>query len=284
MKAVGRKSLRQIVAEHPFPEFTHWWNVGQEFLSFMSEAIVSQWSELLHNDGDLLTVRRYFSDYLRIVYGKETNEALVNEFTAQSNDSSPIQSGEFDGLSYALYRSAFELIEKHSNQYEYPLERERRLFTKRVGRIFFAQVRNHLDLDLPAGLDNEQDFDKLKVCIQRLGAFLKEQRYCRDYFDFRFTLEAEIDGEQVSQSAPDFLDNLKRNGIAYAIYEMGYPVILPSAVYLYHTIGEAQHHSSRTIEELFALVGLEAREMPGFDPSDYPPNSVVELWSIMGSP
>lgn len=277
-------NLGQIVAEHPFPEYAHWWPIGQEFLSFMSEAIFSQWSELYHNDGELRIVREYCSDYLLIVYGKETNASLVDEFVSQSFSSPPIQSGEFDALSYAFYRSAFELIEQYSNEYSYPMERERRLFTRRVGRIFFTQVRNYLDLDLPASLVNEQDFKKLKGCIQRVGTFLMEQRYCRNHFDFRFTLDVEIDGSQVTQSDSDFLDSLKRNGIAYAIYEMGYPVILPSAVYLYHTIGEAQHHTSRTIEELFALVGHEAREIPGFDPSEYPPDSVVELWRIMGGP
>ncbi|MEM8681700.1 MAG: hypothetical protein AAGF97_20315, partial [Planctomycetota bacterium] len=66
----------------------------------------------------------------------------------------------------------------------------------------------------------------------------------------------------------------------YALYEMGYPVILPSAVYLYHTVGEAQHHSSRTIEELFDRVGIEARETDDFDPIGYPSDRVVELWEI----
>jgi hypothetical protein len=61
---------------------------------------------------------------------------------------------------------------------------------------------------------------------------------------------------------------------------MGYPVILPSAVYLYQTIGEAQHHSSRTIEELFARVNCDARETNDFDPTEYPSDRVVELWEI----
>ena len=73
---------------------------------------------------------------------------------------------------------------------------------------------------------------------------------------------------------------MQRNGVAYALYEMGYPVILPSAVYLYHTMGEAQHHSSRTIEELFALTGYEARETDDFDPIGHPSDRVIELWEI----
>ena len=61
---------------------------------------------------------------------------------------------------------------------------------------------------------------------------------------------------------------------------MGYPAILPSAVYLYNTMGEAQHHSSRTIEEIFDKIGYEARETDDFNPSDYPSDMVVELWEI----
>ena len=61
---------------------------------------------------------------------------------------------------------------------------------------------------------------------------------------------------------------------------MGYPIILPSAVYLYHTMGEAQHHSSRTIEELFDRIGYEARETDDFDPIGYPSDMVIELWEI----
>ena len=61
---------------------------------------------------------------------------------------------------------------------------------------------------------------------------------------------------------------------------MGYPIILPSAVYLYQTIGEAQHHSSRTIEELFARCGCTASETDDFDPTGYPSELVVELWEI----
>ena len=87
-------------------------------------------------------------------------------------------------------------------------------------------------------------------------------------------------GQSVKQSQDQTLANLNDNGLANAIYEMGYPIILPSAVYLYHTLGEAQHHSSRTIEELFDRAGCEARETDDFDPIGYPSDRVVELWEI----
>ena len=67
---------------------------------------------------------------------------------------------------------------------------------------------------------------------------------------------------------------------SFPLYEMGYPIILPSAVYLYNTLGEAQHHSSRTVEELFGRIGYVAREMDDFDPTGFPPDLVVELWEI----
>ena len=57
-------------------------------------------------------------------------------------------------------------------------------------------------------------------------------------------------------------------------------MILPSAIYLYNIIGEAQHHSSRIIEELFSRVGYEARETDDFDPTDFPSDRVVELWEV----
>jgi len=61
-------------------------------------------------------------------------------------------------------------------------------------------------------------------------------------------------------------------------------VILPSAVYLFNTIGEAQHHSSRTMEALFDAMGYEAHETRDFDPSGFPSDRVVELWEIARRP
>jgi len=46
------------------------------------------------------------------------------------------------------------------------------------------------------------------------------------------------------------------------------------------TVGDAQHHSSRTVEELFARVGYTASETHDFDPSGYPADMVVELWEV----
>lgn len=275
---MGQKTLNQIVDEQPFYDYADWWNMGQAFSRFMSEAIVSQWSSL-YQSGDLGIVRNYVSEYLNVVYGREARASLVEGFVDKTF-SRPIESGEFDALSYSFYRSAFELIECHIEKYDNSLARERRLFTKRVGKIFFKQVRNHLNLDLPTGLNDEQSFVRLKDCIQQVGAFLKTQGYLRDHFDFVFTLDVEHAGRRIVQADSKFLENLACKGIAYALYEMGYAVILPSAVYLYQTKGEAQHHSSRTIEELFELIGYEARETDDFDPTGYPSDRVIELWEI----
>jgi len=251
---VVQKHLNQIVEEQPFPDYAKWWNLGSVFSEFMSESIISQWFGLHHNNGDFRLVKNEVSEYLKVVYGRKARVSLVEDFVNKTF-SYPIQSGEFDALSYSFYRSAFQFIENHLKEYEQSLTRERRRFTKRVGKIFFQQVRHYLNLDLPIGLTYEPSFIRLKASLQNLGTFLKTQGYLRDHFDFKFDLDV-------------------------ALYEMGYPAILPSAVYLYHTIGEAQHHSSRTIEELFELMGYEARETDDFDPMGYPSNRVVELWEI----
>jgi hypothetical protein len=217
---------------------------------------------------------------LNIVYGRQASPTLVEDFVNKSY-ARPLQSGEFDAISYAYHRSAFELIENHLEEYDHSLETERRLFTKRVGKIFFRLVQTHLNLDLPLALNDEQSFSQLRNCIQRVGNFLKAQGYLRDHFRFSFTVDVKHAGSIViKQTEADFLEDLRHNGLAYGLYEMGYPVILPSAVYLYHTMGEAQHHSSRTIEELFELIGCEARETENFDPTGHPAELVVELWEI----
>ncbi|MYA78223.1 MAG: hypothetical protein F4Y17_11895 [Gemmatimonadetes bacterium] len=93
-------------------------------------------------------------------------------------------------------------------------------------------------------------------------------------------MDVEQGDTRIIQHGDEVVSRLQSGRLAHALYEMGYPVILPSAVYLYHTIGEAQHHSSRTIENLFGEVGYDARETDDFDPIGYPSELVVELWEI----
>jgi hypothetical protein len=156
----------------------------------------------------------------------------------------------------------------------------KRPFTQRVGKRFFTAVHDHLQLDLPNSLQTPAQFSQLQDNIQRVGQFLQDEGYLRDHFAFTFSVNLTYAGKTIQQTEDSFLEDLQANGVAYALYEMGYPVILPSAVYLYHTIGEAQHHSSRTIEELFDRIGCEARETDDFDPTDFPADMVVELWEI----
>lgn len=276
---MAQKTLQQSVGERPFQDYARWWRMGPTFLSFMAEAIVSPWTELRQDSGDIETVRSYVAEYLGVVYGREARAALVDQFINRSF-SEPIQSGEFDALSYAFFRSAFELIQGHTNGDEQSLARERRRFTRRVGQIFFGLLHRHLALALPDSLDDEAGFTRLKDCLQVVGRFLQTEGYLRDYFDFQFTVHVKHKGREIVQTEAEFVTQLKRHGVAYALYIMGYPVILPSAVYLYQTSGEAQHHSSRTIEELFELIGYQARETDDFDPSGYPSDRVVELWEI----
>ena len=303
------KSLELVVQERPFPEYAAWWPVGSEFTAFMSDAIVTEWKALNGNDGALDDVREYVQMYIETVYqrpvmsgqggpsgpggpdgplesfvhhgGDKARPSTKSEQSEQSEQpEQPLQSGEFDALSYAFYRSAFERIERHIDLYDHALERERRLFTVRVGKRFFERLRDHLGLDLPRGLADPDQMRQLSEGIGRVGRFLHGQGYLRSHFAFRFDVDIEHGGTRIVQHADDVIRRLQQDLPAYALYEMGYPVILPSAVYLYHTIGEAQHHSSRTIENLFGEVGYDARETDDFDPIGYPSDMVVELWEI----
>ena len=294
------KSLELVVQERPFPEYATWWPVGREFAAFMSDAIVSEWQMLKRNDGTFSDVQDYLASYMETVYGRPARSGLLETFvdlgadrmqrsaqSVQSTQSVPsaqseqtIQSGEFDALSYAFYRSAFECIARHVDRYDHALERERRLFTVRVGKLFFGRLRDHLALDLPGGLDARDQMSRLSEGIDRVGGFLHDQGYLRSHFAFRFDVDIEHGGMRIEQHPDEAILRLQNDQPAYALYEMGYPIILPSAVYLYHTLGEAQHHSSRTIENLFAEVGYDARETDDFDPIGYPADMVVELWEI----
>lgn len=312
------KPLELAVQERPFPEYAAWWPVGSEFTTFMSDAIVTEWRELNRNDGALEDVREYVETYIKTVYHRPARDGLLESFvdhagsgsarsmqptryapsesvqsaqpvrsvqsapsnSTPSNSAQPMQSGEFDALSYAFYRSAFERIERHIDLYDHELERERRLFTVRVGKRFFDRLRDHLALDLPGDLADPDQLRQLSEGIGRVGRFLHDQGYLRSHFAFRFDVDIEHGGTRIAQRADDVIGRLREDRPAYALYEMGYPVILPSAVYLYHTIGEAQHHSSRTIENLFGEVGYDARETDDFDPIGYPADMVVELWEI----
>ena len=257
--------LSQIVAEHPFADFAEWWPMGETFLRFMAEAIVTEWQAV--SGGDLQTVQAFTDEYVQTVYGRLPQPTLAQDFA--NKQVTHIQSGEFDALSYAFYRSAFEAAPE-----------SKRPFTQRVGKLFYTAVHNHLQLNLPPALQTPDHFAQLQNSIQRVGHFLQNEGYLRDHFAFPFNVNVTHSGKTIQQTETSFLSDLQSNGVAYALYEMGYPVILPSAVYLYHTLGEAQHHSSRTIEELFDRIGCEARETDDFDPTGFPSDMVVELWEI----
>jgi hypothetical protein len=137
-----------------------------------------------------------------------------------------------------------------------------------------------LGLTLPPQLQRAHDFVELQTAIGRVGNFLQDQGYLRDHFAFHFDVTLQHGADTIVQRPDTVIPRLTQGQVAYALYEMGYPVILPSAVYLYQTLGEAQHHSSRTIEELFGRVGCTASETPDFDPTGYPSDLVVELWEI----
>lgn len=273
------RELASVVAERPFKEFSPWWKMGNEFIRFMSTAIVSQWTELDGTKDGLEKIQSYLDEYLGLVYDQSAHPNLLNNFI-ERDFSSPIYSGEFDALSYAFYRAAFETIAENNLKDNAIIVQQRREFTRKVGKLFFLSVHKYLQLDLPPTLKTEQQFKSLKENISLIGEFLMEQGYLRDQCEFTFSVDVAQADQHIHQDADEFLNNLNSNGRGYALYIMGYPAIFPSAVYLYQMFGEAQHHSSRTIEELFKETGCTAHETDDFDPSDFPSDRVVELWYV----
>jgi hypothetical protein len=273
------KSLAQIVAQRPYPDYAEWWPMGETFLRYMSEAIVTQWRTIHQNPQPLEIVEQHVADYLRIVYDRPLRPSLVTDF-ATGQHLVGIGSGEFDALSYGYFRSAFEWIESHLAAVSPSPAEERRAFAERVGAHFYRQLHDHLELRLPQGLATEEDFSELERALAAVGDFLVAEGYLHDHFAFRFDVETTHQSQEISQSSEQVAQTLERTGLLYALYEMGYPAILPSATYLYHTMGEAQHHSSRTIGELFLRIGYIAAETDDFDPIGFPSDHVVELWEI----
>ncbi len=237
----------------------------------MAAAIVGEWGRV-KPVGDLPAVQGYAAEFVRAVYGRGAQPDLARRF-ALREFGVPVKSGEFDALSYAFFRDAFESFPPQAGGRE---GGARRAFTQRVGARFFGALHDHLGLAIPVKVGSALELDQLKEAISRVGEFLVDQGYLRDQFEFKF--EVSIAGVDQPESA--FLEKLDENGVAHALYVMGYPAILPSAVILYQTVGEAQHHSSRTIEELFARAGLSARETDDFDPTGFPADRVVELWEV----
>ena len=274
-----KRELASIVDERPFREFSLWWKMGNEFIQFMSTAIVSQWTELDGTKAGLEWIQSYLDEYLKLVYGQNAHPNLLKNFIDQ-DFSHPFYSGEFDALSYSFYRSAFETIAKKHEENETVIAQKRRDFTKEVGRVFFSSIQEHLQLYLPTELKKSSQFLSLQKNIDRVGEFLIAQGYLREQCEFTFSVDVVHVNQHIHQDTDNFLKNLISNGLGYALYIMGYPAILPSAVYLYLMFGEAQHHSSRTIEELFEKVGCIAHETHDFDPSSFPADRVVELWYV----
>lgn len=272
------KTLTEIVAEKPFPDYMPWWAMGSSFIAFMSRAIVGEWWSLADDPVDIAPVETALREYMQQVYRRQLSPNLLADFIAESGERT-FFSGEFDALSYAFFRAAFERLARQAMSPQ-TLATQRRHFTQRVGELFFDQLADHLQLALPPALDTPQQFQQLKTCTAQIGAFLREEGYLRDHFAFTYNVQVEHAGRSIQQTEADVLPALREKGLAFALYEMGYPAILPSAVYLYHTMGEAQHHSSRTIEELFKRIGYRAYETDDFDPTDYPSERVVELWEI----
>ena len=270
-------SLSNVVSQHPYPEFQDWWPLGESFQALMADAITSQWHALSSPADDVDSVQSTVEEYISLVYHRQARPGLAADF-ASATSPCTLQSGEFDALSFAFFLSAYRKLASHFSGDA--LRHSRRDFAEKVGAHFFSRLSEHLALELPLSLRNEADLASVNRAVQRIGEFLLDEGYLRSHFAFHFDVHAAHAGVSIDQKSDEMLAALGNGGTAFALYEMGHPVILPSAVYLHHIVGEAQHHSSRTIEELFARVGCDAWETDDFDPSLFPSDLVVELWKI----
>ena len=115
-----QKTLQQVVNEKPFEDFREWWAVGNDFVKFMSVAICGQWNEL-PGESNLEVVDGYVSEFIKTVYQRDARANLAADFQAQTLVD--IESGEFDALSYAFYRSAFERIAAGADSLKESVER-----------------------------------------------------------------------------------------------------------------------------------------------------------------
>ncbi|MCY3800153.1 MAG: hypothetical protein OXG46_01095 [Chloroflexi bacterium] len=270
-------TLSTVVSHHPYTEYQDWWPVGERFLAMMADAITCQWHALASPADTLDSVQKTVEEYISLVYHRHARPGLAADF-ASATSLGTVRSGEFDALSFAFFLSAYRSLASHVSAGA--LSHSRRNFAEKVGAHFFSRLSEHLALELPRSIRNESDLASVYGAVRRIGRFLLDEGYLRSHFAFRFDVHATHAGVKVDQKSDDVLAALGSGGTAYALYEMGHPVILPSAVYLHHIVGEAQHHSSRTIEELFARVGCDAWETDDFDPSLFPSHLVVELWKI----
>ena len=131
-----KRDLASLVKERPFREFSQWWKMGDEFIQFMSDAIVSKWTELGETKVGMERIQNNLDEYLGLVYGQTTHPDRLKNFF-EKDFSTLFYSGEFDAISYALYRSSYETIAKEHIGIGTAITEQRRGFTKEVGKVFF---------------------------------------------------------------------------------------------------------------------------------------------------
>jgi len=180
---VTRKQLSRLVEEYPFPDFVEWWELGATFSALMAESVFSQWFALHKNDSEMRLTNEGVVDYLKVVYGRKMRVSLVEDLVRQ-NFAVPLQSGEFDALSYAFYKSAFLFIGNSHKNDRYSSNRERYAFTKQVGEILFRNIAHYLDLHVPTNGINESSFSQLDACLRKIGIFLEKLRICTGWLRF----------------------------------------------------------------------------------------------------
>ncbi len=303
--SISQDRLGEVVEENPYPEFTGTeayrrmsdqpslgqlpWPMGGEFIGLISDSIVGLWRDYLGELGfnsDLEEVKDVFQTYMGTVYDVDVDRSIVEDFVVHGiGEETRITSSEFDALSFAFYFHVYEKIEEELSESEAEVRKYQ--FAVDVGERVFSNLESHLDFSLPDSYEDVEDLDEyIMEPLNTIGRFLHNQGYLGTGFDFSLDFE-ETDpetGDSYSQDAGDFLEDVEsgdeQNPAAHGNYVMGMPSILPSAVYLFNIKDEAQHHSSRIIQEVFNQMGIMGKELDNFDPEGYDSEEVVEIWEF----
>lgn len=163
----------------------------------------------------------------------------------------------FDRLSYSIFKTFYTKLD--------PSDIKKVDITRKIGRKIFESF--NFDVSV------RSDYSNLVFLLNTICKLFTEYGY---YTQAKIlTTVQDLSGELYQFSQND----LREGKLTHFGYFMENAVIHPSASQLFLEHGEAQHFSSRTIQAFFEKNGLKGREVD-FNPTEHPPEAVVELWEV----
>ena len=147
-----------------FPTGGPW---ARDFLAFMAQAIGTEWRAVTGTKrGDLAAVQTDLPSILSWSIIVWRDQRLLPILSRASTCT--IRSGEFDALSYAFYKSAFETFSATIADTTAMADAAMALHSV-LASLFINQLHEHLALRLPNQLQTEADFTHLQKAIDRAG-------------------------------------------------------------------------------------------------------------------